>query len=162
MNHLWCILHCYIVAGNLLNSKPCCIFCYSTVLKIATARFFATAQFSKLLRHGFLLRHSFQNCYSTLFCYGTVLKIATAQFSRFFSALVLWSDLICGFFMISCWGILNQNGQKFGSVNNQFHEKASRLLYNNVNTQLRSCLRSWKYGSLVPNLASLVALRADS
>ena len=96
MNQPWCILHCYIVAGNLLNSKPCCIFCYSTVLKIATARFFATAQFSKLLRHGFfLLRHSFQNCYSTLFCYGTVLKIATAQFARFFfcTSPMKWFDL---------------------------------------------------------------------
>ena len=38
----------------------------------------------------------------------------------------------------------------------------SHLLYNNVNTQRRSCLCSWKYGSLVPNLASLVALWADS
>ena len=38
----------------------------------------------------------------------------------------------------------------------------SHLLYNNVNTQRRSCLSSWKYGSRVPNLASLVALWADS
>ena len=121
-------------------------FCYGTVFKIATARFFATAQFSKLLQH-------------TFFATARFWKLLQHSFQVFFSALVFWSDLISAFFGE---GFLNENGQKFWSVNNWFHEIAGRLLYNNVNTQLRSCLRSWKYGSLVPNLASLVALWADS